>query len=67
MQGHERGLQRLRRSLAEAPKRAIDVFGALFARPIDSQGELLGVASLPRSLRRRLAVRWLPGLVLRSL
>ena len=45
MQGHERGLQRLRRSLAEAPKRAIDVFGALFARPIDSKGELLGMAT----------------------
>jgi glyoxylase-like metal-dependent hydrolase (beta-lactamase superfamily II) len=42
--GHERGLERLRRSLAE-PKRAIDVFGALFARPIDSQGELLGMAT----------------------
>ncbi|WP_395699726.1 MBL fold metallo-hydrolase [Aquabacterium sp.] len=42
--GHERGLDRLRRSLAE-PKRAIDVFGALFARPIDNQGELLGMAT----------------------
>jgi glyoxylase-like metal-dependent hydrolase (beta-lactamase superfamily II) len=42
--GHERGLERLRRSLAE-PKRAIDVFGALFARPIDSKGELLGMAT----------------------
>jgi len=44
-QGHERGLERLRRSLAEAPKRAIDVFGALFARPIDSTGDLLGMAT----------------------
>jgi len=44
-QGHERGLQRLRRSLGEAPKRAIDVFGALFARPIDSIGDLLGMAT----------------------
>lgn len=43
--GHRRGLERLRRSLAERPKRAIDVFGALFARPIDSQGELLGMAT----------------------
>ncbi len=43
--GHERGLTRLRRSLAESPKRAIDVFGALFARPIDSKGELLGMAT----------------------
>lgn len=42
--GHERGLERLRRSLAE-PRRAIDVFGALFARPIDSKGELLGMAT----------------------
>jgi glyoxylase-like metal-dependent hydrolase (beta-lactamase superfamily II) len=43
--GHERGLQRLRRSLGDSPKRAIDVFGALFARPINSQGELLGMAT----------------------
>jgi glyoxylase-like metal-dependent hydrolase (beta-lactamase superfamily II) len=42
--GHERGLERLRRSLAE-PKRAIDVFGALFARPIDGSSELLGMAT----------------------
>lgn len=44
-QGHERGLQRLRRSLAEGPKRAIDVFGALFARSIDGKGDLLGMAT----------------------
>ena len=43
--GHERGLTRLRRSLSNGPKRAIDVFGALFARPIDGQGELLGMAT----------------------
>ncbi len=43
--GHERGLLRLRRSLADSPKRAIDVFGALFARPIDGKGELLGMAT----------------------
>ena len=42
--GHARGLERLRRSLAE-PKRVIDVFGALFARPIDPAGELLGLAT----------------------
>jgi glyoxylase-like metal-dependent hydrolase (beta-lactamase superfamily II) len=42
--GHDRGLERLRRTLAE-PKRAIDVFGALFARPIDGKGELLGMAT----------------------
>ncbi|MDO8773536.1 MAG: MBL fold metallo-hydrolase [Burkholderiaceae bacterium] len=44
-QGHDRGLQRLRRSLAGSPKRAIDVFGALFARPIDNNGHLLGLAT----------------------
>ena len=43
--GHERGLQRLRRTLAESPKRTVDVFGALFARSIDSNGELLGMAT----------------------
>ena len=43
--GHERGLTRLRRSLADSPRRAIDVFGALFARPIDGKGELLGMAT----------------------
>jgi glyoxylase-like metal-dependent hydrolase (beta-lactamase superfamily II) len=43
--GHDRGLQRLRSSLGESPKRAIDVFGALFARPIDGKGELLGMAT----------------------
>ncbi len=42
IKGHERGLTRLVRSLAE-PKRAIDVFGALFARPIT--GDLLGMAT----------------------
>ena len=43
--GHERGLTRLRRSLADKPRRAIDVFGALFARPIDPNSELLGMAT----------------------
>ena len=43
--GHQRGLTRLRRSLTDSPKRAIDVFGALFARPIDGKGELLGMAT----------------------
>jgi glyoxylase-like metal-dependent hydrolase (beta-lactamase superfamily II) len=42
-QGHERSLERLRGSLAE-PKRAIDVFGALFARRIDDPG-LLSMAT----------------------
>jgi len=43
--GHHTGLERLRRSLAEGPKRAIDVFGALFARPIDGKSDLLGLAT----------------------
>ena len=43
--GHDNGLTRLRRSLRESPKRAIDVFGALFARPISGQGDLLGMAT----------------------
>jgi glyoxylase-like metal-dependent hydrolase (beta-lactamase superfamily II) len=42
--GHEEGLARLRALLAE-PKRAIDVFGALFARPINDTSELLGMAT----------------------
>ena len=40
--GHERSLGRLEKSLAE-PKRAIDVFGALFARPIGP--DLVGMAT----------------------
>jgi glyoxylase-like metal-dependent hydrolase (beta-lactamase superfamily II) len=62
-QGHERGLQRLRRSLTESPRRTVDVFGALFARAIDSNGELLGmatgegVAHLNHLLARNEAVR----------
>jgi glyoxylase-like metal-dependent hydrolase (beta-lactamase superfamily II) len=40
--GHERGLSRLRALIAE-PKRAIDVFGVLFKRPVDS--EVLGMAT----------------------
>jgi glyoxylase-like metal-dependent hydrolase (beta-lactamase superfamily II) len=42
IQGHERGLVRLEQRLAE-PKRAVDVFGALFARHIGP--ELLGMAT----------------------
>ena len=42
IQGHERGLERLTRSLAE-PKRSVDVFGALFARKIVP--DLLGMAT----------------------
>jgi glyoxylase-like metal-dependent hydrolase (beta-lactamase superfamily II) len=40
--GHERGLKRLARTLAE-PKRVVDVFGALFARKIGP--ELVGMAT----------------------
>ena len=42
IRGHERGLDRLEKPLAE-PKRAIDVFGALFARKIGP--DLLGMAT----------------------
>ena len=41
---HERGLTRLREVLAER-KRAIDVFGALFARDIGRDANLLGLAT----------------------
>ncbi|MBL0086447.1 MAG: MBL fold metallo-hydrolase [Ideonella sp.] len=42
--GHSKGLERLKRSLAE-PKRAVDVFGALFARPITTDSDLLSMAT----------------------
>ena len=42
IRGHERGLSRLERRLAE-PKRVVDIFGALFARPIGP--DLIGMAS----------------------
>ena len=64
--GHTKGLDRLLRSLAE-PKRAIDVFGALFARPIDSMGDLLNMATgeslahLTRLVMEGRARRWLDG------
>jgi glyoxylase-like metal-dependent hydrolase (beta-lactamase superfamily II) len=45
--GHERGLGRLAGKLAE-PKRAVDVFGALFARPIGP--DLLGLRLSPTSV-----------------
>jgi glyoxylase-like metal-dependent hydrolase (beta-lactamase superfamily II) len=44
IQGHERGLGRLRESLAE-PRRAVDLFGALFARDVRSDPQLLGMAT----------------------
>jgi glyoxylase-like metal-dependent hydrolase (beta-lactamase superfamily II) len=44
--GQAIALDRLRRTLAEAPKRAVDVFGALFARRIDDTDvPLLGMAT----------------------
>jgi glyoxylase-like metal-dependent hydrolase (beta-lactamase superfamily II) len=43
-EGHEKGLARLRERLSE-PRRAIDVFGALFARPIDDYELLLSLAT----------------------
>ena len=58
--GHERSLGRLEKMLAE-PRRAIDVFGALFARKIGP--ELLGMATgeslahINCLIRRGLAVR----------
>jgi len=43
--GQQRSLERLRRSLRE-PRRAIDVFGALFARPVsEADMPLLGMAT----------------------
>jgi glyoxylase-like metal-dependent hydrolase (beta-lactamase superfamily II) len=42
IESHQRGLARLEGLLSE-PRRAVDVFGALFARPITS--ELLGMAT----------------------
>ena len=42
--GHNAGLARLRVRL-DQPRRAIDVFGALFARPIDDYDMLLGLAT----------------------
>jgi len=41
--GHERSLSRLEAVLGKEPRRAIDVFGALFARPIGP--ELVGMAT----------------------
>lgn len=41
--GHERSLDRLRKRLQEGPKRAVDLFGAMFARKIGP--DLLGMAT----------------------
>ncbi len=42
--GHRRGLDRLRKSLAE-PKRVVDLFGALFARDVRTDPNLLSMAT----------------------
>jgi glyoxylase-like metal-dependent hydrolase (beta-lactamase superfamily II) len=42
--GHERGLERLREILEDEPRRAVDVFGALFARRI-TDPHLLNLAT----------------------
>lgn len=41
--GHHTQLERLEERLREAPRRAVDCFGAMFARPIDDK--LLGMAT----------------------
>ncbi|WP_238474424.1 MBL fold metallo-hydrolase [Pseudomonas cavernae] len=41
--GHQRSFERLIQLLSEGPKRVVDVFGALFARPIDA--DLLPLAT----------------------
>ncbi len=44
--GQEKALDRLRRTLASGPKRAVDVFGALFARSVGEDNvPLLGMAT----------------------
>jgi glyoxylase-like metal-dependent hydrolase (beta-lactamase superfamily II) len=43
--GHHKSLARLKSRLGEQPQRVVDVFGALFARPIDQRSELLGLAT----------------------
>jgi glyoxylase-like metal-dependent hydrolase (beta-lactamase superfamily II) len=43
IEGHEKQLARLEDRLREAPRRAVDCFGVMFARPIDDK--LLGMAT----------------------
>ncbi len=43
MEGHERSLARLRKRIEEEPRRAVDLFGALFARKIGN--DVLGMAT----------------------
>ncbi|MDF1485019.1 MBL fold metallo-hydrolase [Ramlibacter sp. H39-3-26] len=44
-QSQHAALDRLRAALSEQPRRAIDVFGALFSRPIGNDAHLLGLAT----------------------
>lgn len=43
VEGHERSLDRVEKRLREAPRRAVDLFGALFARKIGA--DLIGMAT----------------------
>ena len=43
--GHQRSLKRLRRTLAEEPRRVVDLFSTMFARQIDTRSEQLGLAT----------------------
>lgn len=43
IEGHERSLNRLEKRIRQQPRRAVDMFGALFARKID--GDLVGMAT----------------------
>jgi glyoxylase-like metal-dependent hydrolase (beta-lactamase superfamily II) len=61
IESHQRGLARLEEMLTE-PRRAIDVFGALFARPITS--ELLGMAT--GEALAHLNYLWRAGLAIRE-
>jgi glyoxylase-like metal-dependent hydrolase (beta-lactamase superfamily II) len=63
MKGHEASLNRLRKKLSE-PCRAIDVFGALFARPIDD--EMLMSLATGESLAHLNRLRRLDEVVVRT-
>lgn len=65
--GQDKAFERLRRTLAE-PRRVVDVFGALFARPIDAADPPLlslatgeSIACLNHLVRAGEARRWLDG------
>lgn len=61
IQGHQTGLARLPLAWPTF-KRAVDVFGALFARPIDGKGELLGMATGEPGPHQLPAGPWQSGL-----